>query len=336
MLLRMCLVTFIALIFGMNGGVMAQDPIFSQFYFAPTQLNPAFVGNSRGPNFGLNYRNQWPSMPNAYTTYAVSYDQFFESYNSGIGMILMSDNAGDGILTTNKVALQYSYRGQLNQDLFLKGGIEFAFVQNNLAWEKLVFFDQLDPEFGSTTSGGTTLPTSEVPPESTTVFYPDISFGLALYSPIFYGGVVLHHMNNPSNSFYSDANPLHSGVPIRWTLHGGAQLTSGGKNARAGAPFLSPNFIFANQGPFKQLNLGLHGGVGSIFGGLAFRHSWTIPDAVIISFGVRTGSMRIGYSFDYTVSSLGISTGGAHEIGVQYRIERENRVNYNDCFGLFR
>ncbi len=313
-----------------------QDPVFSQFYLAPTQLNPAFVGNSNGPNFALNYRNQWPSMPNAYTTYAASYDQFFERYNSGFGFIAMADNAGDGVLTTNKVGLQYSYKARLSQSTYFKGGLEVAFVQNNLDWQKLVFFDQLDPEFGAVTPGGSTIPSAEVPPESLSFIYPDISFGLAIYSSRYYGGLVLHHLNAPQNNFFEDANPLQSGVPLRFTLHGGAQFSGGRSQASLDDGFLSPNFIYTRQAGFSQLNLGIHGGISAIFGGLAYRHSGSIPDAVILSFGFRTGNLRIGYSFDYTVSDLGISVGGAHEIGVQYRIERDSKVDYNDCFGLFR
>ncbi|NBC25007.1 MAG: type IX secretion system membrane protein PorP/SprF [Bacteroidetes bacterium] len=326
---------FFVLAFGVVSNAEAQDPVFSQFYLAPTQLNPAFVGNSNGPNFALNYRNQWPGMPNAYTTYAVAYDQFFERYSSGFGLIAMTDNAGDGILTTQKVGLQYSYKARINQSTYLKGGLEIAFVQNNLDWDKLIFFDQLDPEFGSVTPGGSTIPSAEVPPESLSFIYPDISFGLAFYSSTFYGGMVLHHMNSPQNSFFEDSNPLQSGVPLRWTLHGGAQF-SRSQTYRPGDGFFSPNLIYTRQASFSQLNIGIHGGISALFGGLAYRHSGSIPDAIILSIGFRTGNMRIGYAFDYTVSDLGISVGGAHELGIQYRIERARNVNYNDCFGLFR
>jgi type IX secretion system PorP/SprF family membrane protein len=205
-----------------------------------------------------------------------------------------------------------------------------------LDWQKLVFFDQLDPEFGAVTPGGSIIPSAEVPPEALSYIYPDISFGLAIYSPRYYGGLVLHHMNSPRNSFFDNSNPLESGVPMRFSLHGGAQFTRGGSGYNLDDGFLSPNFIYTRQAGFSQLNVGLHGGLSAIFGGLAYRHSGTIPDAIILSVGFRTGNLRIGYSFDYTVSDLGISVGGAHEVGVQYRIERDRDVNYNDCFGLFR
>ena len=54
----------------------AQDPVFSQFYATPMQLNPAFAGTTYAPRITLNYRNQWPSWPNAYTTYAFNDVEF--------------------------------------------------------------------------------------------------------------------------------------------------------------------------------------------------------------------------------------------------------------------
>src|SRR5687767_13626321 len=63
----------------------AQDPVFSQFYLSPLQLNPALSGLTDDPRFSANYRNQFPGFNNAYRTYALSYDQFFSGFHSGIG-----------------------------------------------------------------------------------------------------------------------------------------------------------------------------------------------------------------------------------------------------------
>ena len=88
----------------------AQDPIFSQYYAAPLQLNPAFAGNTYSPHIAINYRNQWPSLNQAYVTYAVSYSQFFKDFNSGIGLMILTDDAGQGLYKTTKVSGVYSYK----------------------------------------------------------------------------------------------------------------------------------------------------------------------------------------------------------------------------------
>ena len=99
-------------VMSLGSHVICQDPIFSQYFHSPLVINPAIAGISDEANVFLNYRNQWSGLPNAYRTYAISYDQFFEEINSGLGVMLLSDNAGDGILKTSKIAGVYSYRIQ--------------------------------------------------------------------------------------------------------------------------------------------------------------------------------------------------------------------------------
>ena len=90
------------LFFGFNA--KAQDPVFSQFYLSPLQLNPGLTGLTEDPRFSANYRNQFPGFNNAYRTYALSYDQYFPYANIGAGFWLLSDDAGDGLLKTIKAA----------------------------------------------------------------------------------------------------------------------------------------------------------------------------------------------------------------------------------------
>ena len=86
----------------------AQDPIFSQFYAMPLQINPGFAGSARAPRAGLAYRNQWTGFQSAYRTYAAYYEQSFDRLNSGIGFHVEGDNAGDGIFKTNVDVLKLS------------------------------------------------------------------------------------------------------------------------------------------------------------------------------------------------------------------------------------
>ncbi len=53
----------------------AQDPNFSQFFASPLTLNPALTGKFDGVyRVAGNYRNQWPTIYNAFTTYTASFD----------------------------------------------------------------------------------------------------------------------------------------------------------------------------------------------------------------------------------------------------------------------
>ena len=39
---------------------------------------------------------------------------------------------------------------------------------------------------------------------------------------------------------------------------------------------------------------------------------------IIFMLGLQTNRTTFGYSYDYTISDLGIGTGGAHEISISY------------------
>ena len=104
--MRASLKIAIILVFFMGGKIVAQDAQFSQFYAAPLIINPALTGNTIQDRFSLNYRNQWPAVPNskAFTTYAFSYEHNFDDSNSAIGALVYHDRAGlAGLRTTSLI-----------------------------------------------------------------------------------------------------------------------------------------------------------------------------------------------------------------------------------------
>jgi len=319
----------------------AQDPVYSQFYNAPTLINPAFAGNTRGANVAINYRNQWPSIDNAYTTYSLAYDQKWNK-NSGLGLYVTSDDAGDGAIKTTKLAGIYSYKIRIQNDLYIKGALDVAFGQTRLDQSKLVFLDNLDPQYGLNSPGGVELQTAEVLSSSPSRSYLDISSGFLLYSPQFYGGLSFKHMNSPSIDFIDDVTGEEGILPLRWSAIVGTQidLQQGGtyRNKNNSTTFISPNLLFVKQQDFWQINAGAYLNVDQIFGGLWYRHTAHNSDAIIFSAGVKSGIFKIGYSFDYTISGLGINSGGSHEIGIVLNFDKymPKESKYNDCMMLFR
>jgi type IX secretion system PorP/SprF family membrane protein len=314
-----------------------QDPVFSQFYLSPLQLNPGLTGLTNDARFAANYRNQFPGFNNAYKTYALSYDQFFPSINSGVGFWLLSDDAGDGIMKTIKAAGIFSYRLRLNDDLFLKMGTEIGVVQSTLNWDQLRFGDQIDDYLGTISPGGTPFPTEEIAPEKNSIVYPDLGLGFVIYGGTLYSGVSIRHLNQPKPDFL-DINPsLSPGIPMRWTVHAGGSwpVFSGVFNKRAEAT-LSPSIIFVKQGPFQQINGGVTFDAGPISFGGYYRIASGRSEALIGSIGLRTKQLRIGYSYDYTISGFPLS-GGTHEIGLVYTLDiAEKESRYSDCLELFR
>lgn len=320
--------------------IYGQDPVFSQYYTAPLQTNPAFAGNTLLPRIGVHYRNQWPNLPNAYATYMVSYDQFVPALNSGFGLVAMADVAGDGIYKTQSLAGIYSYRVEFGDELYAKIGLEGAYLQRSLDWNRLVFYDQLDPSTGPVDPNGNPNPSGELPPEDLVTGNIDFSAGLLLYSPSFYAGFSLNHLNTPDESFIGINNNLYFGLPMRMSAMAGYQFNY--DNNLEGETFLSPNVLYTRQGQFSQVNAGFYGQLGVVFAGLWYRHTSANPDAVIGLAGLQYGVLKMGYSYDLTVSSAA-GFGGAHEISLILNFDRsesaQNRrrsSRYSDCLKMFK
>src|SRR5215831_3195459 len=103
----------------------AQDPNFSQFFASPLTLNPALTGKFDGSfRVAGNYRNQWPTINNAFITYTASFDAGilkgtipdFDQF--GVGVMAFSDKSGNGVLQNNYLALSTAYHKALDENGF--------------------------------------------------------------------------------------------------------------------------------------------------------------------------------------------------------------------------
>lgn len=316
--------------------IQAQDLIFSQFYAAPLQLNPAFAGNTYRPFVTVNYRNQWASFSStarqAYESYAISYSQFSEKLNSSFGLFFLGDDSGDGIYKTTNISGIYAYRFKIRDNLFLKWGIQGAYVQNKLDWNKLVFPDQISAFNGSE------FLTEEQRPDNLTNSYFDVSTGILVYGSTLYGGFSIHHLNTPNESFILINDNLLEGVPTRYTFHAGAEISLQKDNNPKKRAFVSPNILLSKQGESGQLNGGAYFKYGMFIAGTWYRLGFKNPDAAIFLLGFEKGILKFGMTYDWTVAELSGETGGSYEASIIINFDK-NKIrhpNYNDCFGMFR
>lgn len=318
--------------------LFAQDPVYSQFFAAPMQLNPALVGLVDAPVVTLNYRNQWPNIPNAYSTYAVGVSRYFPKANSGLGALVEADVAGGGIYATYRVGLFYAYDIRFSKKFYIRAGLEANFVNSRLAWNKLVFLDQLNVATGAVDINGKPNPTNEAQ-GSQRINYFDLGTGMVFNTPYFYLGAALKHLTSPKESFLGQAEDGSDVLPLSYTIHAGSEIRLTKRNKLGSKAFLSPNAVFVKQREFAQLNLGAYIRYGIFLGGIWFRHTFTNTDAVIFMVGIQKGVFKLGYSYDLTLSKLGSDSGGAHEISLTLTFEnkkRKHRNRYNDCLEIFR
>lgn len=317
--------------------VSAQDPVFSQFYAHPLELNPALAGNSGGTRIGLNYRNQFNNLVSDYKTYAVSADQYLFNYNSGIGISLMADESGQGIYKIYNGEFSYAYQIEMRNDMKIKMGIQAGFINVALDYDKFLFYDQIDAINGPISPSGIPYPTSEEPPAFTSRTRLDLGFGALINNENFYAGLSMKHLNRPDLNFYTTDSNTKRGLPIRLSAMAGYRIPIGITRYGQKSDFaIVPNLLVVKQTSLGQVNLGAIMELKSFNVGLYYRNGFRNPDAIIVSAGFDTGQFRFGYSYDATISKLGLSTGGSHEISLSVVFYQDNGSKYSDCTKIFR
>lgn len=299
-------------------GTQAQDPQFTQFYANPLYLNPAFTGTSIQSRFVLASRIQWASIPGAFQTYSASYDQFFPDIKSGFGVNIYYDRAGTGGLSTTDARIYYAYEIKINRNLFIRPAAEIGYVFRALNFSKLTFGDQLQ----------TDNPISGEIVSNQSKQYADIGGGVLLYAPNYWFGIAVHHINTPNESFVNE----ESLIPIKYSFHGGYRFKLEGKD-KLDRDYIYVATHYKAQGKFDQLDIGAyyeHNAItlGIWYRGLPVARSQTAGiarDAVAILIGYKQTGLSFAYSYDITISTLGLNTGGSHELTVTY--EWANRKN---------
>ncbi len=315
--------------------VFAQDPIFTQFYAAPLQMNPAFAGTAQAPFIAANYRMQYPSFASgaAYSTFAVSFDQALNRSNSSIGFSVMTDDAGQGILKKTFASAIYSYKVNIREDVQAKIGVEAGLIQTNLDWDKLRFFDQIDPITGFENP----RPSAEVRPTELNKTLFDLSTGFLINAKNFYVGLSGKHLATPNEGFLNVNQNLRVGLPIRWSFHTGYEITVREGSRRHPKVFVTPSVLAVKQGDFVQVVGGAYAGFGPLFTGLWYRQTASNPESLIFTVGFKQEYFKIGYSYDFPIGGLGSLTGGSHELSVTINLDPSpKRYDLNDCYQMFR
>lgn len=303
----------------------AQDPNFSQFFASPMTLNPALTGKFDGTyRIAGNYRNQWPTIYNAYITKTASIDfgimknRLAEIDQFGIGVVAVTDRSGEGgPLVTNFAGLSIAYHKGLDENGYHQIGVGFqgTYVNKRLDIYKVKFEDQLTPL-------GFTGITSEIfDSRQINVSYVDINAGI-LYTGStngynnFYIGASMYHINRPKESFQGGQYLLSP----RTTIQAGGKIPVGSYHAL----HISTNFSsqakainFVAGGTFSYNVNNTDENPTNIYLGSWARFS-NLSDAIIPYVGLEFGSLHVGYTYDINISSLKAASNsvGGNEISL--------------------
>jgi len=298
----------------------AQDPEFSQYYACPLYLNPAFAGTSVDHRFIANYRNQWPNIPNAFNTYAFSYDYNLEQVKSGLGFLMLADEAGSAGLKSTQFNIQYSYKVTVAEKWMISSGLNFGFGFRGMDYNRLVFYEQLQFD-----QDGVNLP----PPSNLNLQnsnYFDFGGGILAYNRKFWFGFSAAHLNRPNRSLIDE----DAAIPVKTTLHAGVRIPLyHGMFKRDRVAALSPSFVYKRQGRFDQLDIGTYFLYEPVVLGLWYRgipisqnvNDNISQDAIVVVLGFQLPNVELSYSYDMTVSELGPISGGAHELALKFKVD---------------
>ncbi|MFL2570349.1 MAG: type IX secretion system membrane protein PorP/SprF [Parvicellaceae bacterium] len=282
-----------------------QDPEFTQFYSNPIYLNPAFAGSRGCPRFVMNHRNEWPNISGNFVTTAAAYDQKVDGLRGGLGFLVLNDNAAN-TLSTTRASLMYAYHLKITRKFSLNFGVEGSYYQKAIDWDKLTFGDMIDPRRGFV------YQTNQVRKDEP-VNNLDFSAGVVGYTENFYFGFAAHHLTTPDESFINNAE---SPLPMKLTGHAGAVIPLDGGSSSLYSddkkPTISPNILYTRQGTTQQLNMGVYVKKGALVGGVWYRNK----DSFILTVGLESDMIKVGYSYDVTMSQLSVISGGSHEVSL--------------------
>lgn len=276
----------------------AQDPHFSQFFSSPLTLNPASTGNFDGKlRAATNFRNQWQSFGNPYSTATLSLDgRIYRNANDRLsaGLLLLGDRAADGLLKQYYYGASLSYAKSLdeNAEHFIIAGFQGVMSEFRFDASLANFEDELSP-------GGFTLPSGDrVLTGKPGQNYFDMNAGL-LYqgsfsqNNLFYAGASLYHLNTP-RFYFSDSGSV---VNRRYNLHGGFYYGFSETLTLHGSvqyQHQTSNNEFMLGTAISTLLIDKPTNFVEVFAGLWIRNR----DALIPYVGLDWNEIRAGFSYD--------------------------------------
>ena len=314
--------------------VRGQDPTLSQFYAAPLLISPAFAGVNEISKVNFNHRNQWPNLAANYQYSALTADISVASINSGFGFIATTDKQFSNLKTTS-LGLQYAYHLTLAPESSVSFGMEGAYVNKAIDYSNLIFGDQVSSLVSGGSLGTSTDPIlSQFKPNAN---YVDLSAGALFNLKNTWLGLSAHHLNAPNKSLINGTTDI---LQTRYSLQLGTKIAfedsyyeQNSVSERNREKSISPVMHYKHQGTFDQMDLGAYLTLSPLVIGAWYRgiplksnNKSSTRESFVALLGYRQDNFSIGYSYDLTVSNLGLPSGGAHEISIAYLFDLDMSI----------
>ncbi len=274
-----------------------QDAMYTQYMFNTLAINPAYAGSRNVLSVTGLFRSQWIGIDGAPETQTLSFDTSIPGKRVGLGLQVFNDKIG--ITRTTGAYASYAYRIRMERGT-LALGLQAGFAKYRAD------FTSVRLNSGSPVDYAFNYNLNELLP----------NFGAGAYynSDRFYVGVSVPHLlnnklNNPSSVVVTN------GLVARQYLH---LFITSGYVFNMGDDFkLKPSFLFKGaMGAPVQLDVNAN---------------FWIKDKISLGAQYRTGDafaalmelqisdqLRMGYSYDRTISKLQTYNSGSHEVMLRY------------------
>jgi type IX secretion system PorP/SprF family membrane protein len=285
-----------------------QDAILSQFFAAPVYLNPAFAGAHKGFNTVLHFRSHPLTDATNISAFNGTVDTYIPGLNGALGLVATTNYHGNMVWTNNLSAV-YAYHLQISSDWHMNLGAQAGYFRRDFRWANLDFADP-----------------GQTPPDQLWRHSPDFATGMVVYSKRIYGGVALHHLTQPKEGLFGDSK-----LSMKHTVHLGAFIEPSPRrrtNTLSFNYFVSPNVIYQGQGPYQRINYGMYFGVERIMAGMWYRQDLNQSNTLIFLMGLNYNQLRIGYSYDHSLSGFTNTFHGIHEISLSWYIQSPGKDHH--------
>jgi type IX secretion system PorP/SprF family membrane protein len=284
-----------------------QDPQFTHYMYNMSVINPAYAtDNADVINLGGLYRAQWVGIKGAPTT-----QSFFAhkplSKRVEIGLSVVHDEIGD-VVKENNIFADFAYVIPINESIKFSLGLKAGVTLFDTNFNGFVLTDPMpDPAFQNNISQA----------------FPNIGAGMYLFGPNYYAGFSAPNLMTSRHIETINGHPGSGVEAVHFFLTGGYVFTfNGNDNFKLKPAFMAKGV----QGAPLSLDATANILINNKFElGAGYR----IGDSVsgLASFYISP-SLRIGYSYDYTLTNLDAFNSGSHEVFLLFDLDL-NKLSSN-------
>lgn len=277
-----------------------QDPMFTHYMYNMSVINPAYAtDNADVLNLGGLYRAQWVGAVGGPTS-----GTFFAhkpiSKRVELGISVVYDQIGD-VVNENNVFVDFAYVLPVSEKTKLSFGAKAGATFFDTNFNGFEYTDpELDPAFANNISK----------------VFPNIGAGMYLFGENYYAGISVPNLLMTKHLERQDGIIADGVEAMHYFITGGYVFTfNGNDNFKLKPAFMAK----AVSGAPLSIDFTTNVLINNKFElGVGYRHGDSVSG--LTSFYL-TPTLRVGYSYDYTLTNLRNFNSGSHEVFLLFDID---------------